>query len=158
MINQDQKLNLQAYLDDELSPGRSREVAAWLEGDSEARQLAAELTEIRTTLQNNELDFKLSESREFYWSKIERAIRQNSRKARPAASLSRFQWWFRLLAPAMGFSLLLMAAVSLLKLGPAPSAVSYLHEIETPLDDISAISFHSQSAGMTVVWVQTGAF
>ena len=30
-----------------------------------------------------------------------------------------------------------------------------LHEIETPLDEMSGLSFHSERDGLTVVWVQS---
>jgi anti-sigma factor RsiW len=157
-MNQETKLKLQAYLDNELSDTDARNVAALLDHDPELRALHAELTELKTALAGNELEVKVPESREFYWSKIERAIHQESQK-RPAQSfLSGYPWWVRLCAPALGVAMLLVAALALVKLTTGPSRVSYLHEIESPLEDTSAISFHSEAAGMTVVWVQSQAY
>ena len=37
-----------------------------------------------------------------------------------------------------------------------PGSLASLQEIETPLAETSAISFHAQEVGITVVWVDTG--
>lgn len=154
-MNQETKLKLQAHLDGELGEGESRKVAAWLDQDPEARELSRELNEIKGVLRTPELEVKLPESREFYWSKIERALVQQPSPKAPALSWLR-PWWMRLLAPAMGVAVLLIAALSIVKLTSTNTPrLSYLHEIETPLEDTSAISFHSESSGITVVWVET---
>jgi len=154
MINQETKLKLQAHLDNELSERESREIAAFLADHAEARALQAELMGIKTVMAGNELEAPLAESRDFYWSKIERAIRQGAGEERSKAFLVGYPWWVRIVGPALGVAMLLMVALSLVRLNTAPTQVSYLHEMETPLEDTSSISFHSQSAGMTVVWVQ----
>jgi negative regulator of sigma E activity len=157
MINQETKLKLQAYLDNELSGADLREIAAVLERDPEARALYAELEGTRSLLEAGELELKVPESREFYWSKIQREIQRESREATARPSrffLAGYPRWFRILAPTGGAALVLTAALSVVRLTTGPSALSYVHELETPLEDTSVISFHSQSAGMTVVWVQ----
>jgi len=155
MINQETKLKLQAHLDHELSAAESRRMGALLDQDPEARALFAELTGLRSALKGNELELKLPETREFYWSKIERAIAQSARQESRVPA--RRSWWLRIMAPAIGVALL-MSALVLVKLSSTPPAVSYLHEIDTPLQDTSTISFHSQAAGMSVVWVQTQVY
>jgi anti-sigma factor RsiW len=157
MINERKKLQLQAYLDHELSPRQARRTAAWLEQDDEARALYADLSALRIALAGNELEAKLADSRAFYWSKIERGIRQNPTEQR-APFLAGYPWWMRSLAPAVGATLLLIACLSVGRLTTPATSMSYLHEIETPLDDTTAISFHSQTAGMTVVWVQSQGY
>jgi anti-sigma factor RsiW len=155
MINQETKYKLQACLDNELGAAESRKTAAWLEQDAEARALFAELSEVKSLLAGNELEISVPEPREFYWSKIERALRSEpGRRGGSLARLRGYPWWVRLLAPAVGVGILLIAGVSLVKLPTTPTTVSYLHEIETPLKNTSTISFYSQSAGMTVVWVE----
>jgi anti-sigma factor RsiW len=159
MINQETKFKLQAYLDNELSGAEARKVAAWLDRDAEGRALSAELSEIKTLLAGNELPKTLPESREFYWSRIERAIRQQEAgQEEPRDSLSGYSWWVRLVAPAMGVVVLLVAGLSLVRLNHRPTQVSYMYEIESPLENTGAISFHSQSAGMTVVWVESRGY
>lgn len=73
-MNQETKLRVQAYFDREVNERESQEIAALVEQDAEARAVCAELQEIRAILKNNEPEHKVPESREFYWSKIERAI------------------------------------------------------------------------------------
>lgn len=152
MINQESKLKLQAYLDNELSSVESRQMTAWLDQDAAALALYTALRDVKLVLARNELEVTLPESRELYWSRIERAI-----QLKPGGSrgfLPGYPWWVRFLSPALGSAMLVIAALCLVKLGTGPANVTYLHEIETPLEGTSAISFHSQSAGMTVVWVQ----
>lgn len=157
-MNQEAKFKLQAYLDQECTQVDAPALAAWLDQDPEARALSAELSEVKRFLAGNELEVNLPESREFYWSKIERAIRAQEKQAALEAPVSHSVWWIRLLAPAAGVAILMMTVLSLVKLGSGPARMSYLHEIETPLEETSTISFHSQAAGMTVVWVQTPAY
>lgn len=158
-MNQETKLRLQAYLDNELSDSEAPEIAALVERDSEARALSAALREVKALLQDNEPEFKLPESREFFWSKIERSIRQEEAVEKPGNSSAHQQsWWMRFFAPATGVAVLLVTAISLVRLVNAPSDLTYLHEIETPLEDTSAMSFYSASAGMTVVWVQSRVY
>jgi hypothetical protein len=61
--------------------------------------------------------------------------------------------WARFLAPAG-----IVAALAVLLIGPLqPSrrgvGLVSTTEVDSPLDDISSITFRSESEGMTVVWV-----
>jgi anti-sigma factor RsiW len=154
-MNQEIKLKLQAYLDGELQGRELRRIAALLDSDSEARALYSELEGLKVTLVANEPEIKVPETREFYWSAIERRIQEQPAKPTVSAFLPGYPTWLRVLAPAFGAALLLMVALTAIKLAIAPAALTYLHEIETPSEETSAISFHSEAAGMTVVWVQT---
>ncbi len=157
-MNQETKLRVQACLDHEVSQRESREIAALLDQDPEARAISAQLGEIRTLLRNHEPEFKLPESREFYWSKIERAIREQAVPAPAKKSVGRYPWWVRVFAPAAGAAFLFFAAMSVVKMAHGPSELSFLHEIETPLPDTTSMSFYSASEGMTVVWVQSRVY
>jgi len=157
MINHDKKLKVQAHLDQELSGGEGQRVAAWIQSDPEAQALQAELEDLRRLLRVGEIEVKLPETREFYWSKIERAIQRESAQGATETRVGRRPFWLRVLAPAMGGLALLAAVLSLVRFSSSGPSLAYLHEIETPLEDTSAISFHSQAAGMTVVWVQSQA-
>lgn len=159
-MNQETKLKLQAYVDRELSETESQEMAAWLDRDSEARALVDELNEVNRLLENNELEVRVPESREFYWSKIERVIRPmaaDTPDAEPAVARGH-AWWLRLFAPALGVAVLLMTTLTLVRQGQSPPPTTYPHQIETPLEDTSTLSFYSPSAGMTVVWVQSDIY
>lgn len=152
MINDETKLQLQAYCDDELGVAERKAMAARLAQDPDLRALHAELQELQALCACGEPERKLPESREFYWSKIERSILRE--QAQPARNPF-FAGWLRILAPATGLALVLITAVFLGKFSADTQKTSYLHEIETPLEDTTAISFHSETARMTVVWVQS---
>ena len=154
-MNQETQLKLQAFLDGELSGRDQRTTANMIEQDAESRSLYAELRLVKELCKVGEPALKVPETREFYWSKIERAIIRDSVRAESPSRAKTHSWWYRWAAPLAGAAVLVAAVLTTLKLTTPPASVNYLHEIETPLEDTSAISFHSQSAGMTVVWVQS---
>lgn len=146
MIDFDAQLKLQAYLDGELPEAEAREVANWLARDREAVALHAELRNTRQALVGFEVGVELPESREFFWSKIEREIqRLDAPKSAPMPVpwSSRLR---RLLVPVAGLALLLVAG--LLTLSPAGNPVS---EMETV--DSGAFTYHDDAAGATLVWL-----
>ena len=147
-------LEVQAYLDDELaSENDVMRVANLLAHDEEAARLFKGLKDTRLLLEGNELEVKLPESGDFYWSKIARAIERDSAPSKVAPHVT--PWWVRALAPLAGVACvgLLLAGSGVLNAG-GKARSAYLHEIENSVDDSSGISFHSQSQGMTVVWVK----
>ena len=159
MINHQTELKLQAYLDEELASGEASEIRELLERETEARSLLEELKATRTLLAGNELEFKLPETREFYWSKIRRQIEREEQPASPVdARQAASAWWTRFLAPA---AVLIALAVFIAFALQKPDASSGLwafdegHEIETPLEETSSFSFRSEAAAMTVVWVDS---
>src|SRR6266480_3982861 len=74
IMDYDAQLKLQAFLDGELPEGDAEKVAKWLAQDQEAVLLHAELKNTRQALAGAEKPLQLLESREFFWSKIEREI------------------------------------------------------------------------------------
>jgi len=134
----DAQLKLQAYLDGELPEAEAREVANWLARDREAVALHTELRNTREALAGFEVGAEMPESREFFWSKIEREIRRLE-PSKPAPSpvpwLARLR---RLLVPAAGLALLLVAGL--------PGS-----EMETA--DSGAFVYHDDAAGATLVWL-----
>ena len=70
------QLKVQAYLDGELSEAEAREVANLLARNREALTLHTELRNTRKALVGSEIGVELPESREFFWSKIEREIQR----------------------------------------------------------------------------------
>jgi anti-sigma factor RsiW len=151
-MNEAQQLELQAYLDGELSAQAARRVAAWVGRDQEARSLLAELKTTKTALAGNEPEAALPETREFYWSKISRAIQA----AEPAEPRPDFGWllaWRRFLAPVGG-----LALVALLAFGVSrfllDDPTRHLVEIENLSEHISSLAYRSQSDNMLVVWIQ----
>src|SRR5258706_3730404 len=140
----DAQLKLQAYLDGELPEAEAREVANWLARDREAAALHTELRNTREALAGFEVGAEMPESREFFWSKIEREIRRLE-PSQPAPSpvpwLGRLR---RLLVPVAGLALLLVAG--LLTLNPPRQLGS---EMETA--DSGAFVYHDDAAGAALV-------
>lgn len=81
MMDYDSQLKVQAYLDGELAPRAARRLEQRLAQDTEAQSLLAELKATASALAALGEDVKLPESREFFWSKIEREIEREIRGA-----------------------------------------------------------------------------
>ena len=158
-MKRDLQLKVQAYLDNELSPGEARKISDWISSDPEARGLYTELKQTKEIVASNEPVAKLDDSRDFYWSKIERAIATAERETPPSAARP---WWLRLLAPAAGVAAIFALLVSVIDRGGQPvtlgpsvaSADQALHTFEQA-PDVSTITFRSEAEGVTVVWLST---
>ena len=142
-------LNLQSYLDGELSPRRAARVEAWLAQDPQAAALLGELKSTKATLTANEPVMLLPEAREFHWSKIAQKIERIESQpawARRAASPA---WWLKYFSPAAAVGVL--AAVLVLQ----PASDESDAEAQTAsAPETSPVVFRSQSEGMTVIWLQ----
>jgi anti-sigma factor RsiW len=149
-MNQDFQLKLQAYLDGELSERETREVEAALSSDAEAQALLTELRNTSGALAEFEAELKLPETRDFFWSKIEREIQ---RQDKVAASLGApISWWRRFLIPAGAFAaLVLVGLIGFKSFGPVSGVPAAA--VETFLTDAGAMTYRDEAEGMTVVWL-----
>jgi anti-sigma factor RsiW len=150
MMDFETELKLQAYLDGELSETEAREVAKLLAQDQEATLLLGELRNTRQAIKGAEAIVQLPESREFYWSKIEREI-ERLEQPRPVEQrqplIARLQ---RFLVPLSGaVALAVLLGITLLN----GSSGSTLGETELSSEDMGAITFRSDSEGITTVWL-----
>ena len=73
-MNQEDRLKIQAWLDGELAPQESARIADLIDNDLEAKELADDLRAIQKALEVGEKQTVLEDSREFYWSQVERQI------------------------------------------------------------------------------------
>lgn len=146
------ELKLQAYVDGELPEREAREIADAAANDAEAQALLRELKTTAAVLRENEPQTVLAESREFYWSKIERAIeRAEPETIRPALAL-----WFslrRIIAPVAGVALVLFLGIASFKFQGGSDPSVHLAEVESLSEHVSSFSFRSQSQNMFVVWL-----
>src|SRR5215831_15711471 len=144
------ELKLQAFLDGELPEAEARDVAKLLAQDQEATLLLGELRNTRQALKGAEALVQLPESREFFWSKIEREI---ERMERPQPVQQKRPFFFRLqrfLVPVSGaLAVAVFLGITLLN-GNSGTA---LGETELATDDMGAITFRSESEGITSVWL-----
>ncbi|NLH72014.1 MAG: hypothetical protein GX456_03055 [Verrucomicrobia bacterium] len=154
-MKQEDVIKIQAWLDGELAGSEAESVERLIAQDADARALVAELRWTKSALVRGELERPVPESREFYWSKIERAIRatETARQAvldRPWVGL--VLRWF---APAgIVAALALFLVLPILRQSRQQPWVAGA-EIESPLSDVGSITFRSEAEGMTVVWVNT---
>ncbi len=145
-MKEDLQLQLQAYLDGELSAGEAHAVRDLLATDAGARDLLVELTNTRDVVVAHEAAIKLPESREFYWSKIQREI---SREAKPAttASFSLAAWLRRMLAPAGALAVVVISVLlSLPHTGEAG-------DNSTTSSETAAFTYQNYATGTTLVWL-----
>ncbi|HLP77339.1 MAG TPA: hypothetical protein VK327_10510 [Candidatus Paceibacterota bacterium] len=110
-MNDEQQLKIQAFLDGELPEKEAREVSALLARDEGATALAKELRNTRQALKSSEANVRLPESREFYWSKIQREIERSERKPVEARGPSLFQIWRRIIVSAGAVAALALVGV-----------------------------------------------
>ncbi|MBM3880917.1 MAG: hypothetical protein FJ387_14560 [Verrucomicrobia bacterium] len=155
-MNHEGQVKLQAWLDGELPESEARTLARRVQEDPAARALTDALSQVKHALQAGEPEWRVPESREFYWSKIQRDI---LRQERPEARPPRSRWtgsWFKYLAPAaiVGALALLISMPELL-FGPSTSGSVLTAEVDTPREDVSSFTFRSEAEGMTVVWIDT---
>jgi len=151
-MKQELQLKLQAYLDGELPDGEARETADLLAQDAEARALLAELKNTRAALAGFEADIKLPESREFYWSKIEREIQRQSPMIEPERKFaSPFAFFRRRLAPvgvAAVLAIVGMVAIRQVDFG-GPGGL----EVKAEFADGGALTYRDHAQGLTLVWL-----
>jgi anti-sigma factor RsiW len=148
-MKHDLELKVQAWLDGELPDDEARQLGEWIARDPEAAALAAELGCIRQAMTRQETAVTLDESREFYWSKIHRQIQREAGVARPIA-LPWYARWRKYMGPLAGVA----ALGCVLLLTVTRSGSSAFDEISSTGEGMEAVTFHDQSAQMTVVWLQ----
>jgi len=151
-MTEEQQLKLQAFLDGELSEKDAREVAAWAARDPDATALLGELRNTRQALANFEPALKVPESREFYWSKIQREIQRREPEIPPAPvrSVSLFTILRRVLMPVGAMAVLAFAGV--LAYHEIVPGAPPIH-VKAMLADAGAFTYRDQSQGMTVIWL-----
>jgi anti-sigma-K factor RskA len=151
-MNEEVQLKIQAWVDGELSGWQSRSVAKLVERDADAKALATELRQTKVAMAQNEATIALPELREFYWNKVRLQIEREEAagQKRVSPSWDPMAIFRRLALPLAGVAV--VCAVAMLSLNQF--STSAVDDVSTPSDEMSALTFHDQSAGMTVVWLQ----
>lgn len=146
-MKQDIQLKLQAYLDAELPPTERAEVEALLRIDAPARLLLLELTQTNAALRGYEAELHLPETREFFWSKIERQIGPVTAPAVVSQSISLAQWWRRIAIPIGAAVVIAIAGLFGL---PWPSTGA---DFFAASGDAVAFTYQNYETGTTLVWL-----
>lgn len=153
-MNDDQQLKLQSYLDGELSVREARQMEAWLAQDKEAQELFAELKHTKTALIGNEPELKLPESREFFWSKIEREIRlREQQPEKNTIEIPLFAWLQRYLLPVGAAAAVAVMATVMINKNRLPLDTAAVMETEALNEEMNSISFRSEADRMTVIYL-----
>jgi len=157
-MNRELELKVQAWVDGELSEREARKVAKEVDSDREAQALVAELQMTKQILAGNEPEVLLAESRDFYWSKIRRAIEEST--PAEAAPVARVSWafsWRRMLAPLSGAALVVVLttvlSLNFFRHESVNDTLANLVEVENPSEHIGSISYRSPAEKMFVVWL-----
>ena len=151
-MDYNEQLKLQAWLDGELSEAEAREVTERVAGDREAAAMVEELRHTREALAGFETGIQLPESREFFWSKVQREIQRLETPAPRLARAPLFTLLRRFLVPVSAVALVFAATVILIR--PAgPFGGTTGADIETALHDSGAFTYRDYSAGTTLVWL-----
>jgi anti-sigma factor RsiW len=151
-MTEEQQLKLQAFLDGELPEKDAQEVAAWVARDAEATDLLGELRNTRKALADYEPALKLPESREFYWSKIQREIQRLEPVQTPKESLSVFALLRRVLVPLGAVAVLAIVGVLAFRQFGTQGETAHT-QVSAMLADVGAIHYRDQAEGMTVIWL-----
>ena len=154
-MNLDQQLKLQAFLDGELPEREAREILAWTQSDAGAAALLSELKHTRQAITQSEPHLVLPESREFYWSKIQREIGRLEPRKASGSTNSIFGLLGRFLLPASALAAL---AIALIVAYPhfrptAQTTVANASEVETSLADADAITYRDEQENTTLIWL-----
>ncbi|MCF7669052.1 MAG: hypothetical protein K9N48_04665 [Verrucomicrobia bacterium] len=158
MIDERKELKIQAYLDGELTIFGRYKVNRLLAHNAEARRLHAELNSIQELLHHNELDHPLPEDKESFRTRITHQLRVEGEGTSRVPNRIRpvLKW----VAASAATALIIFAGVYSL-MSPENSNQTPAHvllggeSIEPEAANASFITFKSESAKLSVVWVDT---
>ena len=139
-----QLLEIMAYADGELDASRRLEVEKRIAEDPSAAALHRELTASAALLRAHEPLGTVPETREFYWSQIQRRIAaEEQAEARARAPKAPAFGWLRWLAPAIGAAAVALVVTYQQRPGPTILAVG----------EASSMTFTSEADGVTISWI-----
>lgn len=150
MNEPDMVLKVQAFVDGELPESEQATIAALIARDSDVAALVKELKQTRQALAGSESGGPLPESREFYWSKIQREIarfpREQSAPDRPSLASLLLRW----LVPVTCVAVLVAAGVFYERYGGNGSDEVIWQAANS---DVNAFTYRDYDEGMTVMWL-----
>jgi anti-sigma factor RsiW len=154
-MKQQQHLKLQAWVDGELSESEARRLAVSVAEDPAAEALVSELRGLKTAMRGAEMACAVPDSREFFWSKIQRQIEREARQAPVPEPAPWLRLWQRIALPLAGLAA--AACVVLVVVKPSHPAIALASpgdEVTATSDTMDTMTYHDQSTGLTIVWLQ----
>ncbi len=155
MSDMEAQLRLQAYADGELPAAEAAAVEALLAKDASARTTVETLRNTRAALRDYATSVRVPETREFYWSKIQREIERQERRQETAAAPAAPSWVAllrRMLVPAGALAAVMIAGfVTLRQTGViAPVRVP---PVEASLSGGGTFTYRNFATRTTLVWL-----
>lgn len=154
MIDKQTQLQLQAYVDGELS-----RLAAWrmqhrLASDPEARTFVAKLETLKQITVHNEPHHTVPETHQVYWTRIAQLIQQH--QPQQADQIKPMQLLFlprRILMPAVAtVCTVLLVGLAIIHLVTKHTCPIGKHEVVVAVADPGAITYRDHATGVTLVW------
>ena len=150
-MSSEQMLEIMAQIDGELDAGRQAEVQRLVASDASAAALHRELTQMRQAVRSHEPIGRVSDTREFYWSQIQRRIATEEKAATKATEPKPgMMTWLRWLAPAFGVAAVAVV-VTLQQASPAITDIAT--NVDSSQTEASSLTFRSEADGVTVHWI-----
>jgi len=150
MKDQDIILKVQAFMDGQLPEAERAQVAALIARDSDVSALVKELKQTRQALAGFDESVELPESREFFWSKVEREIERIPREEPAPVRRSLSSVLLRWFVPAT-------CVAGLVALGFlfAQNLWSVADELawQSAHDEVDAFTYHDYEEGVSVLWL-----
>ncbi|MCU0789247.1 MAG: hypothetical protein MUC91_13870 [Verrucomicrobia bacterium] len=150
MKDQDILLKVQAFVDGELPEAEQAQMAALASRDPDVNALIKELKQTRQALAGYDEKRELPESREFYWSQIQRRIGTlpvDMPEPRPPSLMATLARW---LVPAT--CLAALVAVGFMVFGgrqASDDGVSW----QAAYDGVNAFTYRDYDEGTTLLWL-----
>ena len=143
---------INALVDGELKGVRRLLVERHLRGCALCAAEYRHLHHVREMLAANPPNAEMSDSPEFFWSKVEREIQRLEDPVQKPARESYLAMVRRFLVPASAVAAVVIAGL-MLNRSAGPSGLTVAAEIETALADAGAFTYRDYSAGTTLVWL-----
>ncbi len=150
-MSSEQMLEIMAFVDGELDAGRQAGVQRLLSSDAEASALHRELSQMQQLVRSHEPIGSVTDTREFYWSQIQRRIAAEEKiAAKATAPKQGFATWLRWLAPALGVAAVAVV-VTLQQATPAITEIA--NNVDSSQNESSSLTYRSDVDGVTVHWI-----
>ncbi|MCU0771210.1 MAG: hypothetical protein MUE94_05490 [Verrucomicrobia bacterium] len=147
---QDLVLKVQAFVDGELPEPEQAGIAALIARDADVAALVKELKQTRQALAGYDEAVALPESREFYWSRIQRELARFPREQPEPVRGSLGALLLRWLLPATCVAALVAVGFLFLQ---SPWSAGGEVTWQAANDNVNAFTYRDYEEGLTVMWL-----
>ncbi len=143
-------LKIQSWVDGCLPAGESAEMERFVAANPDAQAVVGELRMTKLAFAGNEPTLTMPESREFFWSKVQREIARQEAAGVATESAGFFAagWCRKLLVPVTSFAGLALVAALVVVATRTPDGSD---QIESQLEGVSTVTYGVP--GMKVIWI-----